>query len=95
MKSLSCWNHLINAAKVWLKNHGASHAEVPVYVSHIHELLNQPSSEAYVTKLDILKRQWSKAFLEYFMSQIHPEVRILEKSLPCLSNTFLYRFHKD
>ena len=27
-----CWNHTINAAKAWLKSHGALSSEIPVYI---------------------------------------------------------------
>ena len=32
---LLCWNHLISAVKFWLRKHGATYTEVPVYVSDI------------------------------------------------------------
>ena len=48
---LRCWNHTINAAKVWLKKHVATSQEVPVYVSHLRELLNQCSTSGYEEKL--------------------------------------------
>ena len=35
---LWCWNHLINAAKAWLRSHIATpeNDDIPVYVSHLH-----------------------------------------------------------
>ncbi len=41
---LRCWNHTINAVKAWLKKHGASSVEIPVYISHLRDLLNQRSA---------------------------------------------------
>ena len=32
---VSCWNRIINAAKVWLRRHGAKSIKIPVYVSNL------------------------------------------------------------
>ena len=74
---LRCWNHTINAAKVWLKKHGATSQEVPIYVSHLRELLNQCSTSGYEEKLKQFEGLWSKLFYQYYMSNIGPEVNIL------------------
>ena len=60
-----CWNHTINAAKVWLKKHGATSQEVPVYVSHLCELLNQCSTCGYEEKLKQFEGLWSKPLYQY------------------------------
>lgn len=73
---LRCWNHTINAVKLWLKKHGASHAEIPAYVSHVRDLLNESSYASYEQRLKVFKMKWSQAFVQYFMSEIHPEVMI-------------------
>ena len=73
-KRLQCWNHTINAAKAWLKKHGATSSEVPVYVSHIRELFHQPSEKEYVSRLEELRSNWSQAFSEYYTSDVHPKV---------------------
>ena len=69
-----CWNHTINAVKLWLQRHGANSSEIPVYVSYLRELFHQPSEEAYISKLEELKTKWSNSFLEYYLESIHPEV---------------------
>ena len=74
VKLLRCWNHTINATKIWLKKHNARHDEIPVYVTHIRELLNEESYATYEKSLKIFKDKWSKAFTEYYMKEIHPEV---------------------
>ena len=71
---IRCWNHTINAAKLWLKQHGATSSELPVYMSDLRELFHQPSKEAYLKELDIRKSKWSYPFVEYYESKIHPEV---------------------
>ncbi len=71
---LHCWNHTINAVKVWLKKHGASSAEVPVYISHLREMLSQSSACNYEEKLEKFKVLWSEPFCRYYMNEIHPEV---------------------
>lgn len=69
-----CWNHTINAVKVWLRGRGAITTEIPVYVSHLRELLHQPSEKAYLKELQVLESKWSRAFVDYYKSVIHPEV---------------------
>ena len=73
---LRCWNHMINAVKVWLHNHGATSSEVPVYIASIRELFYQASESDYLSKLEELKVDWSSTFLEYYKHKIHPEVCI-------------------
>ena len=45
-----------------------------MYVSHIRELLNENDIQSYESKLKELRCKWSKAFLEHYMKEIHPEV---------------------
>lgn len=71
---IRCWNHTINAAKVWLRGHGATSSEIPVYVSNLRELFHKPSKELYQEELQILKSKWSRPFVDYYNSEIHPEV---------------------
>ena len=71
---LRCWNHTINAAKAWLRKHGASAIEIPVYISHLRDLLHQPSEEAYLERLNTLETTWSRPFAEYYKTQVHPVV---------------------
>jgi len=73
---LRCWNHAINAVKVWLRNHGATSKAVPVYIASICELFHQASESDYLSKLEELKVDWSSTFLEYYEHGIHPEVCI-------------------
>lgn len=54
---LRCWNHTINSLKAWLKKHGASHSEIPVYVSHVRDLLNEPTYESYKEKIRKFPRE--------------------------------------
>ena len=75
MLRLRCWNHTLNALKSWLKKHGANGSEIPAYTSHVRELLNQPNHAKYEEKLEELKVKWSRAFVDYFMKEIHPEVQ--------------------
>ena len=69
-----CWNHVINSAKMWLRQHGASSAEVPVYVSDIRDLLHQPSVEDYQCQLDQLKKKWSQPFFSHYMNELNEKV---------------------
>lgn len=60
--------------KAWLKQHGASASEIPVYVSHVRDLLHQPSKDKYMTRLEELRKDWSGPFADHYMTSIHPEV---------------------
>lgn len=46
-----CWNHLISSVKAWLRIHGATSIEIPVYVSHLHQLFHQETEDMYLQKL--------------------------------------------
>ena len=70
---LLCWNHIINGAKLWLRQHGATSSEVPVYVSDIRDL-HQESASEYVNQLDILKQKWSESFYNHYMNELDQKV---------------------
>ena len=74
VRRFQCWNHIINSSKNWLKNHGASSAEVPIYVGNIRDLLCQKSEVDYSSRLGELKVKWSQPFLQYYMKEIHDKV---------------------
>ena len=61
MQRVGCWNHVINAVKLWLKKHGASFQEIPVYIlpTYIRDLLNQPNYESYLMSLKEYEVKWS------------------------------------
>ena len=73
VKRIRCWNHTINAVKTWLRKHGATSTEIPVY--NVRELLNQASYEEYCKKLKKAEINWSQAFHQYYMNVLHSEVR--------------------
>ena len=71
---LLCWNHVISAAKAWLKGHAATSAEIPIYVSNLRALFHQKSENAYEKRLLELEKKWSESFQECYRQSIHPEV---------------------
>ena len=73
-RRIQCWNHTFSAAKTWLKQHGAKFTEIPVYISHLQDLFHQPTIEDYNSKLSEYRCEWSKAFLDHYMENIHPRV---------------------
>ena len=75
--SLRCWNHTFRAVKFWLRKHGACTTEIPAYVSHVRELINQCNLASYQQKLKDFQLLWSKPFYEYYMNEIHPEVKFV------------------
>ena len=72
---LLCWNHLLSTAKRWLKNHGASTADIQFYVNNLRTLFNQETEEKYHQCLNKLKIKWSQPFLQYFMTDFHTKVK--------------------
>ncbi len=48
--------------------------EIPVYISHIRDLLNQSSSDSYERKLKEFESSWSQSVHQYYMIMIHSEV---------------------
>ena len=66
-----CWNHAINAVKFWLRKHGTTASEVPVYVSDIRDLLHQETEMEYCERLEELKLKWSEAFLHYYLNELN------------------------
>ena len=69
-----CWNHLINAAKMWLKHHGASASEIPVYINNLRDLFHQETEDKYNIHLKEVSLKWSQPFLNYFMDEIQVKV---------------------
>jgi hypothetical protein len=67
----------VNSIKVGLKKHGANNSEIPAYVSHLRELLNEDNVHDYDAKLCVLSKTWSKAYYDYFHCNIHPQVYVL------------------
>ena len=63
VRRLLCWNHRINAAKVWLRKHGATASEVPVYLSHLRELLHQKTKKSIV-------KSWKRTEVRLFWHTI-------------------------
>lgn len=68
---LQCWNHLINSIKLWLRRHGVISGEIPVYVSHLRQLFHEETEDSYNATLTKLQSDWSKAFLDYYMQNVH------------------------
>ncbi len=83
VRRLLCWNHSINAAKVWLRKHSATASEVPVYLSH---LLHQKTEEEYCEVLEELRENWSEAFLTYYMEVLDEKVYIILYSFIVVNN---------
>jgi len=46
-------------------------------VSNLRELFHEPTIEAYLGKLEILKVNWSMALLDFYKENIHEEVCVV------------------
>ena len=62
----------INAVKFWLRKHGATASEVPVYVSDIRDLFHQENNYMYVwgTQAEILICTFCLVFRPVFVATI-------------------------
>ena len=58
----------------WLKKYGAGKDELPIYKSHIRNLLNSETCDYFDRTLESQRQTWSKAFSEYHDS--HMDKRI-------------------
>ena len=74
VRRLLCWNHIISCAKLWLRQHGATSTEVPVYISDIRDLLHQQSTSEYGCQLESLRKKWSEPFYIYYMKELDNKV---------------------
>ena len=64
---LRCWNHVLRDAKRWLQSHGAPAQDVSVYLTDMRGLF-------HLEKLDEMVQKWSAPFLDYYKSNIHPDI---------------------
>lgn len=76
---LRCWNHTLSAAKFWLKKHGATSQEIPVYMEDLRSLFHASSIEEYQTGLEKLKVRFSynasyRATLYYVNEILHNNI---------------------
>ena len=60
---------MINNIKMWLRRHGASVSEIPVYISNIRDLFYQQTENDYELQLTQLKQNWSQPFVFYYMNE--------------------------
>ena len=67
---------MLESVKLWLRQHGANSDKIPIYVSHLRELFHQEAEFSYKEKLKELCEDWSKAFVDYYMQNIHKEVSL-------------------
>jgi len=65
LNKVHCWNHVLSAAKQWLRNHNASSGDVQVYVDHIRTLLHQPTTSSYSQCYRDRSQLWSQYFKQY------------------------------
>ena len=78
---LRCWNHVIQAAERWLRDHlpKGKGDDVAVYRNDLKELLHLSSKEEYTKQLSSLSGKWSAPFFDYFNCNIHPDIESLPR----------------
>ena len=52
---LRCWNHTFSAIRFWLKKHGATSTEIPVYLEDVRSLFHTATLKEYECGLEALK----------------------------------------
>ena len=60
---LCCWNHTFSAARFWLRKHGATSKEIPVYLEDVRSFFHTISPEEYHTGLEEVKVGCEHTFL--------------------------------
>ena len=63
MVRLRCWNRTLSAARYWLKRHGATAAEVPVYLENMRDLFHSSNETEYKKRLGDVKVCYANIFL--------------------------------
>jgi hypothetical protein len=74
---LHCWNHIFTDIKHWIKSHSGTSGDVAVYIQDVKDSLQCRSEEDYKVLLSEKSKKWSGAFLEYFMTELHPHVNTM------------------
>jgi len=67
---VSCWNHIINSAKLWVRRHGEKSNEIPVFT----RILSSVNISEFLYKFENVRMNWSKGFVDYYEQTIHAEV---------------------
>ena len=52
---LRCWNYTFSAIKFWLRKHGATSREIPVYLEAVQSLFHTATLKEYETGLETVK----------------------------------------
>ncbi len=76
---LRCWNHIFQDVTRWLRRHGAPSQDVSTYLSDIRDLFHLPSENEYNRVLAQLKCNWSAPLTDYYMNNIHPDIRSIAR----------------
>lgn len=58
---LRCWNHTFSAIRFWLRKHGATSTEIPVYLEDVRSLFHTANLQEYETGLEEVKVRTSIA----------------------------------
>ena len=51
---LRCWNHAFSAIRFWLKKHGATSTEIPVYLEDVRSLFHTATLKEYECGLELI-----------------------------------------
>ncbi|XP_030056629.1 uncharacterized protein LOC115468784 [Microcaecilia unicolor] len=74
VKRVVYWNYIRQDLKVWIKKHGGTNSDSNFYLDEIVELLKCNTKQIFHEKLRLKRRNWSKAFLQYYEQELHESI---------------------
>ena len=72
--SVRCWNHSLRDVTRLLRGHGATTADISVYLADVKNVFHQASEDDYKKNLMELAEKWSVPFHEYYMDHIERDI---------------------
>ena len=55
VRRLRCWNYTFSAIRFWLRKHGATSTEIPVYLEDVRSLFHTATLKEYESDLETFK----------------------------------------
>ena len=73
---LRCWNYIFQDVRRWLRDpkRKAPALDTASYLQDMRALFHLPTEEEYNEELVKMSRKWSAAFLEYYYTELAPDI---------------------
>ena len=73
-KIVHCWNHIKRDIRTWLRDHGASSAEIGVYINDVVKIMQTDSIEDMDLRFTALSSKWSQSMVSYFDENLRSSI---------------------